>query len=125
MFQHFLSAAKAEDEPLYGFTVGKVRETCARASSSSFPSLWSILSTLNLCNVFSIGQPPAAVVPYAQPYGLSDDITQWLSVAANSQVATCKTRMFANINIEGATPGTVVASTSTENPDYHYNCECH
>lgn len=65
--------------------------------------------------------PLAAPVPYATPNGISDDITSWLSVGAVSQIATCKVRMFNNINSVGAADGTVVASTSTANPDYHYN----
>ncbi|QDS68606.1 hypothetical protein FKW77_001152 [Venturia effusa] len=65
--------------------------------------------------------PPAAPVPYATPNGLADDITAWLAVGATSQIATCKTKMFDNINSKGAANGTVVAATSTANPDYHYN----
>lgn len=65
--------------------------------------------------------PLAAPVPYATPNGFSDDITSWLAVGAASQIATCKSRMFDNINSVGAANGTVVASTSTASPDYHYN----
>ncbi|TID22653.1 MICOS complex subunit [Venturia nashicola] len=65
--------------------------------------------------------PLAAPAPYATPNGFSEDVTSWLAVGASSQIATCKARMFSNINIKGAANGTVVASTSTANPDYHYN----
>lgn len=81
------------------------------------------VSFLSLYTGPSAAQSPSALVPYAQPSGLSDDITQWLSATSGSQIATCKSRMLANINIDGAAPGTVVASTSTENPNYHYNCK--
>ncbi|KAE9991814.1 hypothetical protein EG327_010916 [Venturia inaequalis] len=79
---------------------------------------------LNIPVIASGGPAPAplaAPVPYATPSGFSDDITSWLAVGALSQIATCKTRMFDNINSVGAANGTVVASTSTANPDYHYN----
>jgi glucoamylase len=65
--------------------------------------------------------PQAAPVPYATPNGLSNDITTWLAVGITSQLAICKSRMFDNINSAGAENGTVVASTSTADPDYHYN----
>lgn len=65
--------------------------------------------------------PLAAPVPYATPNGFSDDITTWLALGDSSQIAICKSRMFDNINSVGAANGTVVASTSRANPDYHYN----
>lgn len=65
--------------------------------------------------------PQVAPVPYATPNGFSDDITSWLAIGDTSQLAICKSRMFDNINSVGASNGTVVASTSTASPDYHYN----
>jgi hypothetical protein len=88
-----------------------------------FPRLRTLASVLAALTSISNAQDSTPVKPYAQPSGLYDDITQWLSVAAGSQIATCKSKMFANINIEDAAKGTVVASTSTQDPDYHYHCE--
>ncbi|KIW07088.1 uncharacterized protein PV09_01972 [Verruconis gallopava] len=87
---------------------------CCRAlhTVSVYLSLWTALSH---------AQDAPVPSPYAQPSGLTEDITQWLAVSAGSQIATCKTRMMANINPVGGANGTVVASTSTENPNYHYN----
>lgn len=59
--------------------------------------------------------------PFASPTGLAQDITDWIVASAGSQIATCQSKMLANINSPGAANGTVIASTSTENPNYHYN----
>ena len=82
--------------------------------------LWAFVSYLSLYLTVTAQD---LIQPYAQPSGLADDITQWLAVSTGSQISTCKAFMLANINVEGATPGTVVASTSRENPNYHYNCK--
>ncbi|KAG8625020.1 hypothetical protein KVT40_006771 [Elsinoe batatas] len=69
--------------------------------------------------------PPA---PYASPSGLSGDITQWLTVDAESQATLSKRAMFSNINpdLPGVANGTVVAAKSGPSypqklPGYEYN----
>ncbi|KAF2427585.1 hypothetical protein EJ08DRAFT_651407 [Tothia fuscella] len=61
------------------------------------------------------------LVPYANPMGLSQDLTSWLAVTNDSQANICKVRMFNNINIPEAAIGTVIASQSRKDPDYAYN----
>ncbi|KAF4550318.1 Glucoamylase-like protein 2 [Elsinoe fawcettii] len=78
------------------------------------------------------GQPeptqPGPPAPYASPSGLSDDITQWLNIDAESQVTLSKRLMFSNINpdLPDVANGTVVAAKSGPSypqklPDYEYN----
>ncbi|KAK6341442.1 glycoside hydrolase 15 protein [Orbilia brochopaga] len=65
--------------------------------------------------------PPPEPVPYAQPQGFSSDISDYLTVAANSQSAISKKRMFDNISPAGAVRGLVTAAQSRADPDYWYH----
>lgn len=69
------------------------------------------------------GPPPVstAPVPYATPKGFSKDITNWLAATKDSEAWIAKNRMFDNINVPGAAPGTVIAAQSYSEPDYAYN----
>ncbi|TKA51591.1 hypothetical protein B0A49_11671 [Cryomyces minteri] len=65
--------------------------------------------------------PVPAPSPYANPSGLSQDITNWLEATNGSEAGIAKARMFNNINIPGAANGTVIAAQSYTAPDYAYN----
>ncbi|KZF26424.1 glycoside hydrolase family 15 protein [Xylona heveae TC161] len=65
-------------------------------------------------------QPPVYTA-YATPKFFSDDITQWIAANNNSEAGISKTRMFNNIDIPGAAPGTVIAAQSYTAPDYAYH----
>ena len=67
------------------------------------------------------GATASSPTPYASPKGFSQDITNWLAATNTSQAGLSKNKMFANINIPGAAPGTVIAGQSYSEPDYAYN----
>jgi hypothetical protein len=118
-----ISLGVEPDGFIYGVLSAKFHDVWNFFVMSCCRALWGIGACLSLWTALSNAQDASALSPYAQPTGLSDDITQWLAASTGSQIATCRSKMMANINIGGAANGTVVASTSTKNPDYHYNCE--
>lgn len=111
------------NELLYNVVSAKLDDVYDHLVMSCSRALWAISAYLSLWTALSNAQDASVLSPYAKPTGLSNDITQWLAASTGSEVATCKSQMFANINSPGSANGTVVASTSTENPNYHYNCK--
>jgi hypothetical protein len=116
------SLAVTRDELIYDALSTRLRDVWNYFIMSCCRAFWAMGACLSLWTALSNAQDASVLSPYAQPTGLSDDITQWLATSTGSQIATCKSGILANINIPDAANGTVVASTSTENPNYHFNC---
>lgn len=90
-----------------------------------FPRIWSATLLIAAAG-FSVTTD--ALVPYAAPTALGQDISSWLQGLAGSQIAFSKLTMFSNINpdLPNTAKGTVVAAKSgpsyaSTSPDYQYN----